>query len=217
LANARIIKRYANRKLYDTQDSRYVTLDQIAELVQQGDDVQIIDKDSGEDITGVTLAQIVLEAEKQNRRLLPISSLKVLVQSGGMFLQRRIAQPVQTIRDDAEERMTRLRSDAEQKIRSIKGRANLDEVRDALTDMFAQTQQSLEELQSRIEERYNQIVPTGLGNKKSDEDGDEVIPEEAVTMGSVELELTERVRVLEQRLVELEARLSAQTESKSVE
>ena len=216
MATARIIKRYANRKLYDTQDSRYVTLDQIAELVQQGDDVQIIDKDSGEDITGVTLAQIVLEAEKQNRRLLPISSLKVRVQSGGMFLQRRIAQPVQTIRDDAEERMTRLRSDAEQKIRSIKGRANLDEVRDALTELFTQTQQSLEEIQVRIEERYNQIVPSGVGSKNTDgvDQDDSTGSDDAIPM---ELQLSERIRVLEQRVVELEERLSDQMDSKRVE
>ena len=60
-----IIKRYANRKLYDTRASRYVTLQQIAEYVKAGDDVQIIDNTSKEDLTSVTLAQILYESERQ--------------------------------------------------------------------------------------------------------------------------------------------------------
>lgn len=60
----RLIKRYANRKLYDTRDSRYVTLQQIASLVREGEDVCIIDNTSKEDLTTVTLAQIIYEEEK---------------------------------------------------------------------------------------------------------------------------------------------------------
>lgn len=63
-ANPRVIKRYANRKLYDTRSSRYVTLPQIAELVRGGEDVQIIDNRTKENLTSVTLAQIILESEK---------------------------------------------------------------------------------------------------------------------------------------------------------
>ncbi|MET0286273.1 MAG: polyhydroxyalkanoate synthesis regulator DNA-binding domain-containing protein [Polyangiales bacterium] len=63
-ANPRVIKRYANRKLYDTRASRYVTLPQIAELVRNGEDVQIIDNRTKENLTGVTLAQIIYESEK---------------------------------------------------------------------------------------------------------------------------------------------------------
>lgn len=61
----RLVKRYANRKLYDTRESRYVTLQQIAELVRQGEDVRIIDNTSKEDLTTVTLAQIIYEEEKK--------------------------------------------------------------------------------------------------------------------------------------------------------
>jgi polyhydroxyalkanoate synthesis repressor PhaR len=60
----RLIKRYANRKLYDTRASRYVTLPQIGELVRAGEDVQIIDNVSKENLTSVTLAQIIYESEK---------------------------------------------------------------------------------------------------------------------------------------------------------
>ena len=61
----RLIKRYGNRKMYDTQASRYVTLDGVAELVRGGDDLRIIDNDSGEDLTAVTFAQIIFEEEKK--------------------------------------------------------------------------------------------------------------------------------------------------------
>ena len=61
----RIVKRYANRKLYDTRDSRYVTLVQIAEYVRAGEDVQIIDNTTKENVTNVTLAQIIYEQEKK--------------------------------------------------------------------------------------------------------------------------------------------------------
>lgn len=62
---ARVIKRYANRKLYDTRASRYVTLHQIAEYVKTGEEVQIIDNTTKEDLTRVTLAQILYERERQ--------------------------------------------------------------------------------------------------------------------------------------------------------
>ena len=61
----RIIKRYANRKLYDTCDSKYVTLQEIAVFVRSGDEVRIIDNRSKEDLTNITLAQVVYEEEKK--------------------------------------------------------------------------------------------------------------------------------------------------------
>jgi polyhydroxyalkanoate synthesis repressor PhaR len=75
----RIIKRYSNRKLYDTKDSRYVTLLQIAEMVRGGEEVQIIDNNSKEDLTEVTLAQIIYEEKKANSRSVPLQTLKELI------------------------------------------------------------------------------------------------------------------------------------------
>ena len=81
--SVRIIKRYANRKLYDTESSSYVTLHEIAGFVREGEDVQIIDNNSKEDITNVTLAQIIYEEEKKGgsepRRG---NSLKHFIQEG---------------------------------------------------------------------------------------------------------------------------------------
>jgi polyhydroxyalkanoate synthesis repressor PhaR len=78
----RVIKRYSNRKLYDTKDSRYVTLLQIAEMVRGGEEVQIIDNNTKEDLTEVTLAQIIYEEQKQkasSSRNVPLQTLKDLI------------------------------------------------------------------------------------------------------------------------------------------
>ena len=77
----RVIKRYSNRKLYDTKGSRYVTLLQIAEIVRGGEEVQIIDNNSKDDLTEVTLAQIIFEEQKANQKTLPLQTLRELIHS----------------------------------------------------------------------------------------------------------------------------------------
>src|SRR5258708_30821484 len=64
-AQRHLIKKYANRKLYDTQTSRYITLEGIAELVRDGHEIHVVDRATGQDLTQVTLSQIVLSAEKR--------------------------------------------------------------------------------------------------------------------------------------------------------
>lgn len=82
-AGRRLIKRYSNRKLYDTSESRYVTLLQIAELVRAGEEVQIIDNATKEDKTDITLALIISEELKARPRGVPLSTLKALIRSRG--------------------------------------------------------------------------------------------------------------------------------------
>src|SRR6476661_2417659 len=93
MPETRIIKRYANRKLYDTEHSRYVTLDQISEMIRNGDDVKIVDNKTKEDLTTVTLAQIIFEEEKKQRSFLPLGAMRNIIQSGGAWFaeaQRRV-------------------------------------------------------------------------------------------------------------------------------
>jgi polyhydroxyalkanoate synthesis repressor PhaR len=78
-----IIKRYPNRKLYDTEAKQYITLDGIAQLIRQGDEIQVIDHASGEDLTALTLTQIILEHEKKRSGLLSNSLLTSLIRTGG--------------------------------------------------------------------------------------------------------------------------------------
>ena len=88
----RVIKRYANRKLYDTLESRYVTLDQIAEMIRRGEEVKVIDNNSKDDLTSVTLAQIIFEEEKKQRSFLPLGALRNIIQSGGDSLHDLMSQ-----------------------------------------------------------------------------------------------------------------------------
>jgi polyhydroxyalkanoate synthesis repressor PhaR len=91
MSEARVIKRYANRKLYDTQHSCYVTLNQISLMIREGEDVRIIDNNSKEDLTSVTLAQIIFEEEKKHR-LLPLQGLKAIIQTSGESIQGFVKQ-----------------------------------------------------------------------------------------------------------------------------
>ncbi len=88
----RVIKRYSNRKLYDTKDSRYVTLLQIAEMVRAGEDVQIIDNATKEDKTDVTLALIISEELKARPRGIPLTTLKALIRHRGEKLLSQLRE-----------------------------------------------------------------------------------------------------------------------------
>ncbi len=81
-----VIKRYPNRKLYDTEAKSYITLEQIAGLIRDGQEIQVIDNVTGEDLTAVVLTQIILEQEKKQAGFVPSTILAGLVQSGGRTL-----------------------------------------------------------------------------------------------------------------------------------
>lgn len=78
-----IIKRYPNRKLYNTETKKYITLDGIADLIREGEEVQVLDHATGEDLTALSLSQILFEREKKSAGFLPHSVLTSLVQAGG--------------------------------------------------------------------------------------------------------------------------------------
>jgi polyhydroxyalkanoate synthesis repressor PhaR len=83
-----IIKRYPNRKLYDTQTKRYINLDDVAEMIRRGEEIQVIDHASGKDITALTYSQIILEQEKKSGGFLPHTLLSELIQAGGNRLSK---------------------------------------------------------------------------------------------------------------------------------
>jgi polyhydroxyalkanoate synthesis repressor PhaR len=87
MSEARVIKRYANRKLYDTKSSQYVTLDQIAQMIRAGEEVRVLDNNTKDDLTSVTLAQIIFEEEKRQKSYIPLFAMRHLIQSGGASLQ----------------------------------------------------------------------------------------------------------------------------------
>ena len=76
-----LVKKYGNRRLYDTEESRYVRLDEIAERIRGGADVQVVDARTGADLTAPTLAQIIFE-DRNAARLLPVPLLTQLIRMG---------------------------------------------------------------------------------------------------------------------------------------
>ncbi|MBK8985259.1 MAG: pesticidal protein Cry15Aa [Chloroflexi bacterium] len=92
-----VIKRYPNRKLYDTEAKKYITLDGIAELIRHGEEVRVVDHITEEDLTAVTLTQIIFEQEKKSSGFLPTAVLTGLVQAGGQTvntLRRSLTSPL---------------------------------------------------------------------------------------------------------------------------
>jgi polyhydroxyalkanoate synthesis repressor PhaR len=77
-----VVKRYANRKLYDQSRSRYVTLEELEEAIRQGREIRVVDAVSGEDLTSQTLAQIILENARGRRSVLPPAFLHQLIKHG---------------------------------------------------------------------------------------------------------------------------------------
>lgn len=111
----RVVKRYSNRKLYDTTTSRYVALDDIAAMVRRGEEVEVTDNETGADLTAVTLAQIILEDERRRSGVLSLSLLRELVRSGGTTIAGVTARSLEAlgeIRDAAGRKVSEIVSDA---------------------------------------------------------------------------------------------------------
>jgi len=77
----RVIRKYNNRKLYDTRESRYVTLEQLAALVRQGEELRVLDAVTERDLTSAKLAQIIFEEERKTGRL-PVEELRQIIRNG---------------------------------------------------------------------------------------------------------------------------------------
>ena len=91
-SNKATIKKYANRRLYDTESSAYITLDRLAQMVREGREFEVVDAKSGEDITRQVLTQIIVEEESRGAEMLPLSFLKQLIGMYGNSMQNVVPQ-----------------------------------------------------------------------------------------------------------------------------
>ena len=82
-----IIKKYANRRLYDTESSAYITLERLAQMVRQKRHFKVVDAKSGDDITRSVLAQIIMEEESRGTNMLPVNFLRQLISMYGDSMQ----------------------------------------------------------------------------------------------------------------------------------
>jgi polyhydroxyalkanoate synthesis repressor PhaR len=82
-----LLKKYANRRLYDTAKSAYVTLNQVAELIKEGKQVRVVDAKTKEDVTAFILSQIIMEKARKKNVLLPVPLLHLIIQHGDNVLE----------------------------------------------------------------------------------------------------------------------------------
>lgn len=137
------IKRYPNRKLYDTEASRYITLEEIAEHLRAGGEVRVVDSKSGQDITSVTLAQVLLGEEKKSRADVSLQRLIGMVQTGGEFIQKKLGSNVTTLKDEAEKTVQRIMT---------------GEPAEELRDFMVTTHSAYDELQRKMDDRLQVML-----------------------------------------------------------
>ena len=149
-----LIKKYANRKLYDTYTSRYITLDEIAQLVREGHDIKVVDRDNGHDLTQVTLSQIVLSEEKRGPAR--------LVDAGGEMLHDR----GQALIDYARKTLN-IPSDIRNQVESR--RENFETIADetierALRRLRIPTRHDIDRINERLDRISAQLKKAGLAD-----------------------------------------------------
>ena len=93
------IKKYANRRLYDTESSSYITLDRLAAMIREGRDFEVVDAKSGEDITHQVLTQIIVDEEARGSTLLPVNFLRQLIGLYGGQMQSAVPQYLEAAMD----------------------------------------------------------------------------------------------------------------------
>ena len=107
----RLIKKYSNRKLYDTSSRRYITLERIGELVRTGENIRVVDRSNGEDLTAVTLSQVVLDNERKRHGAVPEQLLQQLVRNPGEAVIGAVRQSISAVQDQIQRAEERVRPD----------------------------------------------------------------------------------------------------------
>jgi polyhydroxyalkanoate synthesis repressor PhaR len=104
-----IIKKYANRRLYDTESSTYITLERLAEMVRQKREFQVVDAKSGEDITRSVLTQIIMDEESRGSTMLPVTFLRQLISMYGDQMQSVVPQYLEASLDALQRNQSQMR------------------------------------------------------------------------------------------------------------
>ena len=166
-AALRQIKKYANRKFYDAEEKRYVSLSGIASLVREGEDIHVVDNETGEDITGLVLSQILRDLERQGS-FLPQTLLTALVRrgSGGLKHLRGSLQAslkaLEALEDEIQERVDSMAERGEITL------TEAQEFREELLTRARQRQSNMED--SMLEEIEDSLVRLGVPTR-SDVEG----------------------------------------------
>ena len=189
----KVIKRYTNRKLYDTVESRYVTLDEIADMVKQGVEVKIVDNRTKEDLTSVTLAQIVFEEEKKKGQM-PLGLLREIIRHPGEslsdFFKTEVTPRVQSLKEEAGSRLDRLLRREDGSSPEAEPAGDAATAARSPAKLLETSQRAFEEWQKKLDERVKAMVENLVGN----------LPALGRDLGA----LVQRIEQLEQKLQALE-------------
>jgi len=151
-SKARIIKRYSNRKLYDTEASSYITLTEIGALVHEGYDIQVVDHKTGEDLTSVTMAQILVENGKKQRHAgMPAQALRTLLEQGEDALGY-LRETVENVRTEAEKGKDWVEKNIHEKLSAA------DDVTKTVKDFYRSSQESVNEWQRQADSKMEKLL-----------------------------------------------------------
>jgi polyhydroxyalkanoate synthesis repressor PhaR len=148
--NTKVIKRYQNRKLYDTQQSCYVTLEDIAKMIRANEEVLVIDNKTKKDITSSTLTQIIFEAEKKAKNYISLDTLREIIQTGtgsiSSYLEKKFNKVLQGVEGEQVE------------------------VGAYVKELLDNTTRSFDDIQKKLENRLAQAGKGAIGNVKENLD-----------------------------------------------
>ncbi len=151
-----LIKKYANRKLYDTRTSRYITLEGIAQLVRDGHEITVVDRDDGRDLTQVSLSQVVLEEEKRG----PAK----LVDAGGQMLQERGEALLDYVRKTLNV-PSELRNEVERRREGVETLVD-DAIERALRRLRIPSRRDIDRINERLDRLSAQLKKNGAATTK---------------------------------------------------
>jgi len=147
-----VIKKYENRRLYDTAASRYVNLDDVARMVRDGVDVQVVDARSGEDLTRVVLTQIIMEDAKGRESGLPLDLLRKLIVASDHATHEFLSWYLATVTDMYQKAQSALQTRPLDLVRSLFGSAPPPPAPPGPAEEVATLRQRVAELEARLEQ-----------------------------------------------------------------
>jgi polyhydroxyalkanoate synthesis repressor PhaR len=155
----KVIKRYANRKLYDTERSCYVTLEEISAMIKRGEEVKVVDNKSGEDLSAVTLAQIIFEEEKKSSKM-PLKFLRNIIQGSqetiGGFINEKVTPTLEKVSSEWEKSVSRITGrDGDDKEAAP---ADEGDSRHVLQSFVKNSQRVFDDIQKRVDDRVRETV-----------------------------------------------------------
>ncbi len=185
MSGPKIVKRYANRKLYDTERSCYVTLDDISTMIRAGEEVRVVDNKTGEDLTSVTFAQIIFETEKK-KSFMPLGLLRGLIQNGGEQISEfarghveRLQATAESLKERATETTQKLKTELESKVAGPAAQLS------KISELVQTSQKAIDDLQKGVEDKLK--TTTGTVSRYA-------------TLGKDMEDIRERLAALEERL-----------------